>query len=786
MKKIYLVFAFTYFLLFTNSFAQENNPKMSYMWSAPWINHPTASEVDYGVFHFRKTFELSEKPEDFVVYVSGDNRYRLFVNGEPVGMGPARGDLSNWRYETYDITSKLKLGKNVLAALVVNFGDKAQVAQISAGTGFLLQAKHKEHAVVNTGKSWKTIQNVGHTAIAHQSQTGYYACGPTDRVNGGFYPWGWEKPGFDDSKWMQAKEAGPATGRGYIFGNSRFLVPRTIPQLEEKVERFAKIARSAGIKSDEGFLKGEGTLIIPTRSRVTLLLDMGVETVGYPELLVSKGKDSEIKVTYAEALYDENQQKGNRNEVKGRKIIGYHDAFLPDGGEDRMFRPLWLRTFRYVQLDIETTSEALHIKDYKHIFTAYPFEQNAQFESGDNTLGDIWKVGWRTARLCATESYTDCPYYEQLNYIGDTRIQALVSLYVSGDDRLMRDAIRHFDNSRQPNGLTLSRYPSEIKQLIPPYSLFWIAMLHDYHRYRNDPAFVEEHLHGIAGVLEWFERHLNEENLLGALPWWQFTDWSKEFESGVPKGAATGNSANLSLQYVYTLQLAADLYKAYGKEADAEHWLSVASKIKTAVLEKCYDSKRGLIAETPEKMQFSQHSNIMAVLTNTIPEGKQQALMEKVLSEEDLIQTTLYFKFYLFRAMKKAGLADGYVRQLGKWRLMLSQGLTTFGETGEPHLQRSDCHAWSASPNFDFLNTICGIAPASAGFKTVEIAPSLGSLENVKGKMPHPLGDILVEFEKGNGDSISGQITLPQGLTGTFKWKGKTMSLKSGKQQVKL
>jgi hypothetical protein len=88
----------------------------------------------------------------------------------------------------------------------------------------------------------------------------------------------------------------------------------------------------------------------------------------------------------------------------------------------------------------------------------------------------------------------DCPYYEQMQYIGDTRIQALISLYVSGDDRLMRNAIEQFDDSRIPEGLTFSRYPSNIIQLYPGFSLFWVAMVHDYHRHRPDSTFTQRFL----------------------------------------------------------------------------------------------------------------------------------------------------------------------------------------------------------------------------------------------------------------------------------------------------
>ena len=52
---------------------------------------------------------------------------------------------------------------------------------------------------------------------------------------------------------------------------------------------------------------------------------------------------------------------------------------------------------------------------------------------------------------------------------GDTRIQALVTLYLSGDDRLVRNAIQQFEESRIPDGLTQSRYPTDLPQLIPPF-----------------------------------------------------------------------------------------------------------------------------------------------------------------------------------------------------------------------------------------------------------------------------------------------------------------------------
>ena len=147
-------------------------------------------------------------------------------------------------------------------------------------------------------------------------------------------------------------------------------------------------------------------------------------------------------------------------------------------------------------------------------FTAYPFEERASFQSPDAQLDDIWKVSWRTARLDAHETYMDTPYYEQLQYVGDTRIQALISYAVAGDDRLARQALAAFDDSRFPDGITRSRYPSSLAQTIPTFSLLWIGMVRDYWRYRPDPAPAVASLEGTRTVLDWFAHYEQPDGCL--------------------------------------------------------------------------------------------------------------------------------------------------------------------------------------------------------------------------------------------------------------------------------
>jgi alpha-L-rhamnosidase len=109
-------------------------------WQASWITHPTASVLDYGVFLFRNEFRLDSPPESLVVHLSADNRYKLWVNGELVTTGPAKGSFNYWRYETLDLGPWLREGDNVLAVEVFNLGEHRPAAMFSRKTAFILQS----------------------------------------------------------------------------------------------------------------------------------------------------------------------------------------------------------------------------------------------------------------------------------------------------------------------------------------------------------------------------------------------------------------------------------------------------------------------------------------------------------------------------------------------------------------------------------------------------------------------------------------------------------------------
>ncbi len=765
--------------------AKAGDIDLSKKWPAYWISAPDIQPAGYGVYHFRKKFRVARGVEKMLIHVSADNRYRLFVNGIPVSHGPARGDFLHWYYETVDIAPHLKEGENLIAAVVWNMGEYKPLAQLTRRTGLIVQGDSEADSVINTDQNWKVMRNPAYAPVTSFN----YFVGAADSVNGAVYPWKWETVQYNDANWKNAVLLERGTPYGSSTGYSWVLTPRDIPQMEETKQRMKRVRRAQGIKVAGGWPSQTGKFLIPANKKVTLLIDQDFLTMGYPELLVSGGKNARIRMSYAEALFKDSV-KGNRNEVQGYDMIkAPSDYFIADGGRQRLFRPLWFRTWRYIQMEIETKKDPLQIEDLYGVFSAYPFKENASFESNDGDIDKIWKTGWRTARLCAHETYYDCPYYEQLQYIADTRIQGLISLYVSGDDRLMKKAIRSFNRSRTYEGITDSRFPGSKPQFIPPFSLFWINMVQDHWMHRGDKELVKECLPGVISVLNWFENKIDPNTgMLGALPHWNFVDWAKPWPwnteiplGGVPPGGFTGGSSILTLQLAYTLKDAIQLFSLMEEKSLELHYSKLYEKLLLAVKKNCWDEEKKLFADDIKHTSFSQHANIMAILADAVPKTDQPEIFSKLVNDGSLIQATLYYRFYLFRALKKVGLADNYLNMLQPWKNMLALGLTTFAEKPEP--TRSDCHAWSASPNYDLLALVGGIEPGQPGFRTVRIEPHLGNLKYIKAKMPHPQGEISMHLVRTEG-GLKGEVWLPGNLEGDFIYKGKINKLNSGKNII--
>ncbi|HPN70367.1 MAG TPA: hypothetical protein PLZ32_12645 [Saprospiraceae bacterium] len=299
-------------------FCQHKIDIINHIWEASWVSHGALKGDEYTVLQFGKDFNLTKIPSTYPIAISADNRYKLYINGTYVGNGPARGELNNWRYDTYDIAKHLKDGLNFLRVVVWNFGQDRPVFQMTTKTGLIIQDLSDEK-LLTTDSTYKVKIDQSYSPIRVNLNT-YYVVGPGELFDASKHDFGWKTTPLNKSfsNVKLGNRGIPLKAiSAYGQGPDRILVPRTIPFMEEYNQSFSTIRRSS-VPLKGNFLKGESCLI-PARSKVTFLVDQGHLTNAYPILTISKGDKAKIKLKYCESLVDSTLVKGNRSEIKESK-----------------------------------------------------------------------------------------------------------------------------------------------------------------------------------------------------------------------------------------------------------------------------------------------------------------------------------------------------------------------------------------------------------------------------------------------------------------------------------
>ena len=740
---------------------------------------------------YRLVFSVKERSQ-FTFHVSADERYRLFANGSLIATGPERGDEDHWPFDS--IQCDFAAGDHVLVAQVWSIGENRAFAQHSVRHGFLLSATSETHPeitpAVSTGVAgWQTKSLTGYRFKSPQVAWG---TGSNVEIDGRDVNWNFLD--HDSEGWEPATESGPAVGEGFEseLGPCHLLTPARLPaRLYQPVEGF-KIVHAeelpagtdqtrnlpiAAANHSEALAESFGQ--VRPNQVVRYLLDLDNYYCAYPRLTVSGGRDATVRIHWQESLFEPGptMDKGNRDAIEGKLFCciwsredGVGDSFILDG-EMRTYEPLWWQAGRYVEVLITTRSKP--IADFRLDFleTRYPTENLAEFESSDPRLAALIPLAVRTLQMCSHETYMDCPFYEQLQYVGDTRLQVLVNYVINRDRRLPEQALRAFDRSRRNRGVTMSRYPSRVRQVIPPFSLWYVCMVDDYARWVGDKALLTELMPGIYSVLLDFLQYVPDANsLLHPVPGWNYVDWVPNWRDGTPPTGKVDPCAPINLQFLLALQAAARIEDFLNDDKYRGPWLTWANRLAKQIEQ--FRQPNGRLSDDLAGEFYSEHSQVLARLAGlSSDEVTQNSLTPR--EGGTLEQTTIYFTHYLFEAYREMNHPDGILERLDLWHGLVTNGLRTTIEMPEP--TRSDCHAWGAHPLFHFLTSILGIRPGSYGFATVDIRPQLGSLAWAEGSMPHPAGDIHVSVREGVAT-----VTLPPGLTGTLHFAGKTVNLSAG------
>jgi alpha-L-rhamnosidase len=734
-----------------------------------WITHAAAPAGKPVVLHFRRELELARAPRSLPVTVTADQRFILFVNGRRVASGPSTGTIASWRVSRLDLAPWLRAGRNVVAAVVWNFAEAAPLFQQSVATGFRMTGD-----TLSTGApGWRVKLDTGHAAAPGREQIPwqYYAAGAAETIDARKADWDWAGE-HEDAGWQDAVPAAAAA--------QRTLVDDPLP-----AQRFAPADAGALVRSSLPTAKFPAAPVeVAAHSSAKLLLRRDAMISAYPELEVAGGAGATIKVCYSEALYDDARKKADRDLVGDRRLLGFCDTFLPDGGR-RPFAPLWWRTFRYMEIEVGTADAPLTLRALRLHETGYPFEQVARFESDDSALNRIWNIGWRTLRVDSHETFMDSSYWEQLQYTGDTRLEMLITYAVSGDARLAKQAIDAFGESRADGGLVQGRYPTRDPNVIATFSFAWVGMLADWSMEQPDTRVIRRHLPRMREVLRWFEPWRNPRGLLGKNPQWNFIDWAGQQwddRDHFPSWGRDNGSCLMTAMWLGALRQGAALEAAYGDRREADRDRATADEARAAIRAHCWDAARGLFADDAEREVYSQHMNVFAVLYDIATPEEARAILERITvpgrgidAPPGMYTSTCYFAWYLVRAFEHAGLADRYFALLDSWRALLPLNYTTWPESrGDT---RSDTHAWSAHPTADLLRIVAGIGPAAPGYARLRVAPRLGPLRSLDATAATPHGPVSVRYRIEDG-TLHAEIDRPRALPGEFIWQGRSHPLR--------
>ncbi len=736
--------------------------------------------------YFRKKFTVAGDGEKLTVHVSADSRYTLYVNGKRVCTGPAKGDIVHQFYDTLVLDDYLQAGENILSGVVIcfsttypNYNELGVPLSIMTATpafilsGVLFAGNGTEILEkLHTDSSWETMIDTAYEHHRSSDALGIVSGLGEDLVYDKF-PEGWSLGTDSGYVWQPAIELAKGVTRNDVQDSPLpfRLLPRLIPLMREENMRFKTVYSSENIKAidlPKCILEGTG-LSIGTHCHASFILDAGELTTAYPIILFRQGNNTEVKMTYSEALYKNGQKSVERIE-KGGTVEGVHDRFICDG-QEHCYEPLHWRTFRYIRIDIITSDKELVILDVYYRFTGYPLDLKATFQSSEQRHKKLWEMTFRTLQLCCHETFEDCPYYEQNQYSGDSQVVSLVMGYMVGDWRLTRQAILMFNWSADYEGITKSRYPNRVPQVIPSWSLLWVVMVYEYWLHTDDLETVKECKNVIRTTLSWFEEYLNDRYLLEKLDYWTVVDWVKEWKApaGCPPGSKGGETGLITAQYAHCLKLAGILFDKLEKTQLSDHYRSLYEKIAQGINTYCWDENAGLYKDSPQYDIYSELGNAWPIIAGCASEELAVGICRQFNKISSIAKSTLYGRYYVFRALEKGNCYDKFSELLEWWYLMMESDLTTWPE--EPWLARSYCHAWSCSPGYEFLAGILGVKPVKSGFREVAIVPRTCGLKWAKGSVPTSNGVISVAWEI-TQEEVTVELDIPANCTATLDVTG--------------
>ncbi|MHC4718067.1 MAG: alpha-L-rhamnosidase-related protein, partial [Planctomycetota bacterium] len=615
---------------------------------ASWIWHPDIPPGRVAAVRFANAFRL-DASQEFILHVSADQRYELSLDGQVISLGPDRCDIRHWSFASYRVS--LPPGQHHLEALAWWVGPHAPTAQLSWRSGFILAAEGPLEDWLTTGRGhWTVADLAGWSFDGRPGELPAQMVGGFQTIDGRelFGSAGRPVPPvvvvgpLEDSEWCSARPGWALHPSPLPDQLCRPLRPGRIIAvvdggLDSEQPLRPEHLRHPAIGEWQQLVEGRRATAVPPGRKTSVLWDLGDYYCGYSQATLSDGAGGELSMTWAEALFERpvsrwSKHKGSRRELVGKFYRGPRDTFIADGGEGRSFRSCWWRSGRYVLLTVRAENAPLRVESVSIRETRYPLEIEGRFSADDPLPDRIAPLARRGLEMCAHETFMDCPHYEQLQYVGDTRLQMLASYVLTHDDRLCRRALELFDWSRWMHGFVNSSYPAG-PQMISTFPLYWVLMMRDFAYWRDGLPFVRTLMVGVRAALEQYMHLRQADGLLHRLPGWPFVDTVPEWiDTLYGPDPRKGPSAVVNLLYTQALLAAADLEDVAGEAELAARDRRLARRTADSVLERYWVAERSLVADNEERRTFSEHAQCLALLGGLLRQEWRDSCFEALIS----------------------------------------------------------------------------------------------------------------------------------------------------------
>ena len=507
----------------------------------------------------------------------------------------------------------------------------------------------------------------------------------------------------------------------------------------------------------------DGRIEPPERGDIELCYDFGEQTCGYFELFIEADAGVVVDLNAVEFITAQGTIQHtlpfNRNGMR----------YITKQGENT-FLSLKRRAGQYLFVTLRNQTTPVVIKSMRVIESTAPVKPMQPFQSSDPALDRIWQMSERTLKLCAEDTYTDCPLYEQTLWIGDARNEALYGYAAYGNYDISARGLELGAQSLEKFPMVGCQVPSAWECLLPAWSFLWGMHVWEHYFHSGDKAFLKKLWPAVLKNLEGAEQYQDEHGLFsGAL--WNLLEWA---------AIDHDNETVLhnSMLLVGALRAAEHCAEELGETAAQQKFEDRRKKLIDAINAQWNPEKQSypdamLDGTGKPSEKVCQHTSMLSIMCDVASPEIRSAALNNLLNPPEGM-TTIGSPFamqFMYEALEKQGEYDALLNSIrSKFQPMIDVGASTvwemfagsdFDTHGFP--TRSHCHAWASSPIWFLNRIVLGIRQTQAGGTAFEISPWLGDLKQASGATGTPKGSVSVDW-KIVDNRLEVAISAPEGV----------------------